>query len=159
LRKELLQTSLAFWDELLTIDSKSAPKGVPGPRNSDYRRHRALCLARLGEHEHAAAEAEALWANPLTRDGEMAYDLARVYGLSAAAAMESNERELAERYADQAMTILHMAATAGFFEKDPENLASEPAFVPLQTAQGLQEPTARHRSELQVSVSKVCCMF
>jgi serine/threonine-protein kinase len=110
LRGELLGEALGFWDEAIEHDTK--PGRTPGGRASVYRRQRAICLAQLGEHAPAAAEAASLGTETKEneRSGDVAYDLARVYALCAAASRD--DRGLAKHYADRSMEFLGVATRA-----------------------------------------------
>jgi serine/threonine-protein kinase len=86
----------------------------------EFRRRRALTLARLGEHGRAVAEADAL-ARKKSVPGQALYDLARVYAVARAAVqrrgggLSSGEAErAAEDYASRAVGLLRQAAKAGF---------------------------------------------
>ncbi len=116
LRQELLECSLEYWDEAIRIESTRG--GMPGGHASFYRRQRALCLARAGRHEQAAADAVALWTPSRERSGELAFDLARIYALCAAASKDNDE--LAETYSRRAVDYLSKAAATGHF-KDASN--------------------------------------
>jgi serine/threonine protein kinase len=93
-------------------------------------RQEALRLVRFGDHEKAFARADELWnksqAGPKItgedeqREAELAYDLARVCALCAAAA---DDGALAKQYADRGIAFLVQARNAkGFREssKDPD---------------------------------------
>ena len=120
-RKELLLQLLAFWDEAILIDKDGL--GRPGWRSDFYHVQRALCLARLREHQRAAEAANsvdpAAWlkSTPHQSEFELAkrYDLARVYALCAAVTRDKGE--MAEQYCQRAMTYLRAAAEAGYFKE------------------------------------------
>jgi hypothetical protein len=125
-RGDLLRTTLDFWDR--AIKSHDVADGEAW-RVPYFRVQRSLCLARLGEHERAAAGVADVWVSlGLTEPPkEAAYDLARVYALCATAAKD--DRTVAEQYADRAMAFLRRAANNGVFrdaiqaqrlETDPE---------------------------------------
>jgi eukaryotic-like serine/threonine-protein kinase len=110
--------ALADWDRALELGS---------PANEGFLRlHRALALARAGEHARATAEAEAL-ASKATGPGDF-YTLAQVFALSvvaakADAALEADARtRVSEAYAGRGVELLDKARAVGFF-KEPANLA------------------------------------
>jgi serine/threonine protein kinase len=148
-RNDLLKKAIRFWDQAIQHDADS--RGQHSYLTHYYRVERALCLARLGEHEQAAAEAKNLWATSKEPPVKTAYHLSRIYALCALAARD--DRELADQYADQAMDLLRRADDEGYFEKanaanakalaeerDLASLASRPDFRKL-----LQEVKAKHR--------------
>lgn len=133
LRRDLLQTTLSFWDRALAIDENTiAPLSW---RGRQYRLQRCLCLARLREHERAAQEATDLFA--LARSIESprgtAYDLARVYALCALATQ--NDSRLTKSYADLAMGCLQEAAADRYFDDSAmaEHLAADPELANLKS--------------------------
>ena len=99
------------------------------------RTHRALTLARLGQHAEARAEVASV-ARSSAVGGEILYQGARVYALSAAAALHEAERAvLAERYARQAVALLARCRQAGYLKGAAavEALQKQPDFEPLRS--------------------------
>jgi hypothetical protein len=139
LRKDLLHSALGHWDEAIRIDT--APRGTPGARTPFYRRQRALCLARFGEHEAAASEAKALGTETSVEEGsgEAAYDLSRVYSVCSGAARD--DPSLAAAYADRAMEFLRAADRTGHFKSATlaVPLGEDPDFAPLQPREDFRE--------------------
>src|SRR5262245_15297689 len=114
--KELLEELLALWDEAIQTDKE-------GWRSDFYRLQRALCLVRLGRYQEAAQEANRVEAAATSKgpwmrselDLEKRHDLARVFALCARSTHE--HAEIAQEYAERAMTHLLGLADAGFFKK------------------------------------------
>jgi hypothetical protein len=101
-----------------------ATKLTEQPR-CEVRLDRCRALARLGRHEQALAEAEAL-SSPATLTGLLHYRHAEVYAL-AATAIRADERlpeslrsARAEEYAAKAVTLLDKAREAGQFKEEAE---------------------------------------
>jgi hypothetical protein len=133
LRGDLLRTTLNFWERAIKNDAKVDEQ--LSWRVPYYCLQRSLCLARLGEHERAAEGLNDLWTMLGTTelpDG-VAYDLARVYALCAAAAEKNGE--LAERYANRAVKFLRQPATAEDFRKaaGAERLKTDPELAALRS--------------------------
>jgi hypothetical protein len=149
LRGDLLAETLAFWDGAIAFETK--PGRAPGGRLGLYRRQRAICLARLGDHSRAASEAEIVGADTKEwdRSAAAAYDLARVYALCAAAAR--NDPAQSNEYAESALEFLEKAARAGYFERSApaESPGKDPDFDSLQPRedfhQWLRESEAKSR--------------
>jgi serine/threonine protein kinase len=103
------------------LEAKRGP-----PFDLPCRLARAVCLARIGDHGHATAEAETLGADARATPGHLC-EVACAYALSVEAVrrdamLPSAERtNLAERYGARAVALLARANAAGFFE-DPTNL-------------------------------------
>jgi tetratricopeptide (TPR) repeat protein len=82
-----------------------------GPSRPFYQLHRAICLARAGEHAKAAAEANALSAiEPHTAGSS--YNLACVFSLCSAGVDDDARQQM--QYAGRAMELLKKALAAGF---------------------------------------------
>ena len=121
-RREFLVQLLALWDEAIRMDT-GADHGKPGWRSDFYRLQRALCLARLGDHQQAAQEAikvesTATGRGPWLKSGfdpDKRYDLARVYALCAE--LTSDKGQKTQEYVDRAMTHLRELAEADYFTK------------------------------------------
>jgi hypothetical protein len=120
LGNDILVQLLALWDEAIRMDTDA--RGKPGWRSDFYRLQRALCLARLGDHQQAAQEAsrvevaatsEGAWSKSAF-DLEKRYTLARVYALCATLTHEHSE--ISRGYAERAMTHLLGLAEAGAFK-------------------------------------------
>jgi tRNA A-37 threonylcarbamoyl transferase component Bud32/tetratricopeptide (TPR) repeat protein len=120
-RKQFLEQFLALWDEAIRMDNE-AHGGEPGWRSHFYQLQRALCLARLGEHQQASDEASRVEKAAISKgdwskrelDLKKRYELARVYALCATLTHE--HREIAQEYAERAMTHLRGLAAAGYFK-------------------------------------------
>jgi hypothetical protein len=118
-RREILWKVQKFWEDSKLMDGYPTPD--PRSRTQFANVQSALCLARLGEHERAAAEARRLedWATThlamYDPPGKASYDVARMYGVCAAAAKDNGE--LAQQYGDRAMQLLRKADEAGYFEE------------------------------------------
>lgn len=125
LRKELLEQLLALWTEAIRMD-KEANGGEPGWRSDFYQLHRVLCLARLGEHQQAAQEANRVEAaatskNPRSPWSKSAFDLAKRFDLArvyALCARLTHEHREAQEYTERAMTHLRGLAEAGYFKEE-----------------------------------------
>ncbi len=130
-RGELLRTTTEFWDR--AIQSHDVQGGETW-RVPYFRVQRALCLARLGEHERAAEGVKGVWASSDTAEPprEAVYDLARVYAVCAAAAKD--DRVLSGRYADRAIGLLRRAAADGVFREhvQAERLQTDPELAVLR---------------------------
>jgi serine/threonine-protein kinase len=106
------QDAVADWDDALRLD-----EGRLGPL---LRYHRALALARAGEHLRAVQQAEQV-ARIDNLPGPLAAGLAGVYAVSAQVAAREAGRPLAERdkrseqYARAAVALLERARQAGYF--------------------------------------------
>ncbi len=104
--------ALRDWEEAWTYDSEHLPS---------VRAYRAICLARLGEIEHAIAEAEKL-ASAKTKTGSLLYNLACIHAvLAEVVTKKSNapnpeQLQLAEQYARRAVEFLQLAAEQGYFQ-------------------------------------------
>src|SRR5262249_13838702 len=91
---------------------KAAELSPPAQRVS-VKMGRAACLARAGQSTTATQTAEELLAAPKV-SGDLFYDAACVFALSAAVKDDGNVQE---RYAARAVEILAKAQTAGFFRQ------------------------------------------
>jgi serine/threonine-protein kinase len=168
------QEAIEAWDRALEV------AGPYGPR---LRLKRALTLARAGEHQQAAAEADALLAN--ARVGEAFYQLGSVFALSTGAAavdgkLGQDERQtIADEYAARAVEMLHKAVAVKFFDKvenrnllnkdkDLEALRGRPQFQKLldmveQRAKAKDAGTSllcpHARSGVLISAARSCPNF
>jgi serine/threonine protein kinase len=102
----------ADWERVLKL--------VPAVQRPVLRLKRADSRARAGDYRRAAAEADDL-GRAESLPGANLYDLACIHALNAASAGRDATRPLPERdkraeeYARQAITLLHRAASAGYF--------------------------------------------
>jgi serine/threonine protein kinase len=139
LRKALLKKAIRFWDQAIQRDTDSA--GKRSYRSHYYRIERALCLARLGEHEKAAAEAKDLWETSKEPPGKTAYHLSRIYALCALAARDNSE--VVNQYADQAMQLLRQADAERYLDQANAAhawaLAEERDLAPLRSRQDFRQ--------------------
>jgi tetratricopeptide (TPR) repeat protein len=105
--------SVKDWDRVIELGD--------GPARRSWRGTRARVLVRAGDHARAAAEAGELAALPETT-GDGLYFLARIYAQAIGSArndtrLPSAERErLADRYAAQAVSLLHKLQGQGYFK-------------------------------------------
>jgi serine/threonine-protein kinase len=115
--------ALADWDRALPLASG---------KDRDYVRfQRAPTLAALGDHALATAEVEAAVKGEASPSGQVFFEMARVYALSAAAA--GADAQLAERYAARAADLLTRAEKADYFQGDGRrDLLKDKAFDPLR---------------------------
>jgi tetratricopeptide (TPR) repeat protein len=98
------------WDQAIELDDGSERNG--------FRLQRAGCLAQIGEHVRAVAEANALTQGKDV-PGLTLYDAACVCALAAASVKD--DAKLGEQYAGRAMALLRQAQKAGHF-KQPDNI-------------------------------------
>jgi serine/threonine protein kinase len=104
--------ALRDWEEARAYDSEHLPS---------VRAYRAICLARLGEIEHAVAEAEKL-SSAKTKTGSLLYNLACIHAVLAevvtkkSSAQNAEQLKLAEQYARRAVEFLQQAAEQGYFQ-------------------------------------------
>jgi len=106
--------ALPEWDKVVEL--------APTERRPAYRLSRAVVLARLGEHDRATEEADAV-AHGAGSTGPLLYDAACVFALCAV----GGERDAR---AGRAVALLEAARLAGFFDK-PEmaaHLKADPDF-------------------------------
>ena len=130
--------ALEEWERALALHRQRAGESTEGDAGRSLRQGRALALAQAGEHVRATAEAaELATATPIT--GEVLFELARVYSLSAGAAraQQANPEQTqgALRYDGRAVELLARAQRADFF-RTPANLdrlLSDRGLDPLRT--------------------------
>jgi tetratricopeptide (TPR) repeat protein len=99
------------WDRAIELDE--------GSRRNDLRLGRAGCLAQVGEHVRAVAEANALTEGQDV-PGPTLYSAASVFALAAASVKD--DAKLRDQYAGRAVALLRQAQKAGYF-KQPANIA------------------------------------
>jgi tetratricopeptide (TPR) repeat protein len=103
--------ALADWDRAAALDA--------GPQRRWLRARRAYTLAHLGDHAQATREAQELAAEKAVPVDQL-YDLARVFALSAKAALrdqtldEPGRANYGAHYAARAVELLRRARKAGF---------------------------------------------
>jgi serine/threonine-protein kinase len=119
-RAEVYQTlgryaeSIPDWDQVIALDKD--------PAQSRYHLERIIARVRAGQYARAVAEAEMLLRGPELADPAL-YNAACAYALSIqparsdAALPESERAALAERYAREAMGLLHKLRARGYFKK------------------------------------------
>jgi eukaryotic-like serine/threonine-protein kinase len=119
LRAQADQPSRALddWERAIALD--------PGPRRAAIRADRAVALARWGEADRAAAEADELARDPAPPEGTLPA-LARAYSLAARA----SRRPLADRYAARAVEVLARLQSEG--AADLAALAADRDFDPIR---------------------------
>jgi serine/threonine-protein kinase len=124
------QEALADWEEALTWDD--------GTSGEALRRGRARTLARLGQHQRAAAEVEIL-APRAADSGEALYDLAGTLALCLGAAGPEESR--AVQYQDRALALLRQAQALGFFNEAQRKLElqQDSAFAALRARPAFQQ--------------------
>jgi serine/threonine protein kinase len=99
--------ALADWDQAVALAEE--------PAREELRAERACTLAHLGKHVKATTEAEEL-AGKKQASGNLLYNAACVYGLSAAAVKD--DIPLRERYAARAVELLRQATQKGYRDLD-----------------------------------------
>ena len=114
--------ALAAWNRTLEFDN--------WPNHNEFRLQRALTQARLGEHDQATVECDAL-AEVKNLSPATLFSIARVYALSAgivtlgvpkgAPLAPENQKRLGERYAGRAIAALATAESTCYF-KLPDNM-------------------------------------
>jgi hypothetical protein len=119
-RREVLEQLIVMWDQVIRGDVDQL--GNPGFNTAYYRLQKALCLARLDQHQQALDEVRivqsaAIWKlatgeEKLVQQKE--YDLARIYALCAGERTKTESQ--AKEFADSAMTHLRAAAQGGYFK-------------------------------------------
>jgi hypothetical protein len=125
--------ALADWDRAVEL---SAP-----PQRPLVRMGRALCRARGGEPGPATQAAEELLAAPQP-PGDVLYEAACVFAVSAAAVADAEPRE---RYAARAVELLGRAHAAGYFQQKAraEHLKKDDDLTALRQRDDFQELLAR----------------
>ncbi len=141
LRREMKQPAAArrsfeqacvLWDWVLERD-----KGLAGDR---VRLRRALTQAYLGEHARATDTVKGI-TQKLPGAGNLLYDAACVYSMSAATCLEDarldpvDQSRLAQHYAQQAVALLTRVCTAGYFRSPTavERLRNAPEMAMLRS--------------------------
>jgi tetratricopeptide (TPR) repeat protein len=120
------------WDLGLSLDARPA-------RQAEFRGHRALNLAHLGDHARARADVEEL-AAAKTVSGSLLYTLACASATCSVAALrdsrlgEVEQKKVAEQDAARAVELLARANAGGYFRVPGrvEPLQQEDDLKPLQ---------------------------
>jgi tetratricopeptide (TPR) repeat protein len=103
-------------------------------RDAEFRRQRALSLARAGEHAQAVVAANELAAAKGAKPDTL-LDCARVCSLAAVGVKD--DPGLRERYAVQAVVLLRQALAAGY--QEPARLRQDRDFEPLRERKDFQK--------------------
>ncbi len=112
IRNALFDESIQFWNRAIELDRRLTGTNT-GRRTAIYRRNRALCFARMGNHQMAIKEVNELGNDQRTMTGEAVFDLARICAVCASAV--TSDVKLSERYAEHAFDFLKQAHEMGFF--------------------------------------------
>jgi tetratricopeptide (TPR) repeat protein len=131
--------ALADWDRALPLAN--------GQTREQLRFQRAPTLAALGDHAGATADVEAAIKDAASPSGEVLFEAARVYALSASSAgadaklAQVERAALAERYGARAADLLGRAEKADYFQGDGRRdlLQKDKAFDPLRSREDFKQ--------------------
>jgi tetratricopeptide (TPR) repeat protein/tRNA A-37 threonylcarbamoyl transferase component Bud32 len=108
---------------------------------------RASITAARGQHQQAVAEAERALEKTPKEDGHVLYAAACVWSLASRAA--AADADLAQRYADRAVSLLAAALDKGFHDlifPEHNRMAEDPALAPIRQRPRVSDLLA-HRGE------------
>ncbi len=142
IRNALISETIAFWTDAIQIH-RTGPD-YEGWRALVYRRYRAMCNARVGNHERAFDEVTEL-SEKENLTGQEFLDFARICTVCALSA-EADER-LKEKYVSSAIAFLQDASAMDYFE---EPAAKSGVLSPLEQLQQDEDlDLLRERSDFQ----------